>query len=256
MRRRYLDSHDVPEDLWAWTVREHPIIAQLPEAERDAARRMSTLFLHEKTFEAADGIELNDTITMSIASQAVIPILQLGIEWYENWSTVVVVPRHFRQAHASRDAAGVVHEWTETDAGLSWSQGPVVLSWEDVEASGWLDGFNVVIHEAAHRLDLTDGSVNGRPALHRGMSGEEWFRVCSSAYSDLAARVSSRRPSSINPYAAESDGEFFAVMSENFFERPRRVRSEYPDVYRLFVEFYRQDPASRTSAQRRIVTDR
>jgi Mlc titration factor MtfA (ptsG expression regulator) len=122
----------------------------------------------------------------------------------------------------------------------------VVLSWKDIEASGWGDGYNVIIHEAAHRLDLLDGEVNGRPALHKGMSPKEWLDVFSSAYGDLKRRAKKRRPrSKIDAYAVEDDAEFFAVTSEYFFEQPRVLGGEYPDVYRLLREFYRQDPARR-----------
>jgi Mlc titration factor MtfA (ptsG expression regulator) len=123
----------------------------------------------------------------------------------------------------------------------------VVLSWEDVEASGWTDGFNVVIHEAAHRLDLLDGAVNGRPTLHREMDPEEWKAVFTAAYRDLEQRVRRRRRTTVDPYALENPGEFFAVTSELFFERPRALAAQYPGVYGLLKAFFRQDPSLRLS---------
>ena len=112
------------------------------------------------------------------------------MEWYENWKTIVVVPDVFVEEHTSFDAAGVVHEWDEDKSGESWDGGPVLLSWKDVEASGWGDGYNVIIHEAAHRLDLLDGEVNGRPALHKGMDP----RRVAARSSRPRSRISSGRP--------------------------------------------------------------
>ncbi len=248
-RRRILKEHLLPADTWRWLVEDHPILTGLAAAELATLRELSTVFLHEKVFEGADGLELDGAMREVIAVQACLPVLQLGLEWYENWKTIVVVPDVFVEEHTSFDAAGVVHEWDEDNSGESWDSGPVLLSWKDVEASGWGDGYNVIIHEAAHRLDLLDGEVNGRPALHPGMDPEEWHRVFSSAFSDLKrqTRKKKRRPR-IDPYAIEDDGEFFAVTSEYFFERPTTLSREYPEVYRLLSAFYRQDPIRRIHA--------
>jgi Mlc titration factor MtfA (ptsG expression regulator) len=156
------------------------------------------------------------------------------------------VPDVFVEEHTAFDAAGVVHEWDEDQSGESWDTGPVLLSWKDVEASGWGDGYNVIIHEAAHRLDLLDGEVNGTPSLHKGMDPVEWREVFTKAYQDLKRKAGrKKRGLRIDTYAVEDDGEFFAVTSEYFFERPGLLFREYPDVYRLLAAFYRQDPGRR-----------
>lgn len=244
-RRHYLEEHLMQDDLWEWAREHHTILRGLSPDELHQLREIATIFAHEKEFEGTDGLVITEKVKASVAVQAALPILKLGIDWYRNWTTVVIVPKEFVNHRVLRDRAGVVHEWVETDAGESWQKGPVVLSWRDVEASGWCDGFNVVIHEAAHRLDMTDGSVNGRPGLHKGMDGKRWFDICSAAFSDLAGRSGSRRRSQIDAYATVSDAEFFAVVTEYFFELPHVVHREYPDLYELFRTFYRQDPLSR-----------
>ena len=248
-RRRIIKEHLLPPDTWRWLVEDHPILAGLSAAELASLRELSSVFLHEKVFEGADGLELDASMKEVIAVQACLPVLHLGIEWYENWKTIVVVPDVFVEEHTSFDAAGVVHEWDEDKSGESWDTGPVLLSWKDVEASGWGDGYNVIIHEAAHRLDLLDGDVNGRPSLHAGMDPEEWRTIFTSAFSDLKRRArGKKRRLKIDPYAIEDPGEFFAVTSEYFFERPATLTREYPDVYRLLSAFYRQDPIRRIHA--------
>ncbi len=251
-RGRILKRGLVADDTWRLLLEQHPILAGLSPAEETRLRELTTIFLHEKVFSAAEGQELTDYFRAVIAVQACLPIVGLDMDWYDNWKTVVVVPDVFNDERAEADSAGVVHEWTEDESGLSWDEGPVVLSWEDIEASGWGDGYNVVIHEATHRLDLTDGSINGFPALHEGMDPEEWRSVFLRSFEDLKLRSRSggrrrRRKPRIDTYAAESDGEFFAVSSEYFFEQPLVLLREYPDVYRLLREFFRQDPAARAS---------
>ncbi len=235
----------VPDEAWAALCADHPIIRGLTPEENGELRRLTTLFLHEKSFEGADGIELTDFMKLVVSLQACIPILHLSLDWYRDWKSVVIVPDLFVESRTEFDSAGVAHEWDEDSSGESWDEGPVLLSWKDVEASGWGDGYNVVIHEAAHRLDLLDGKINGRPALHPGMDPEEWREVFAAAFSDLTRRARGRKKARIDAYAIESDGEFFAVMSEYFFERPRLLKGEYPGVYRLLTMFYMQDPAAR-----------
>jgi Mlc titration factor MtfA (ptsG expression regulator) len=248
-RSRIVREKLLPADTWTWLVEDHPILAGLSEGELARLREMSTVFLHEKVFEGADGLQLDQGMREVIAVQACLPILNLGLEWYESWKTIVVVPDVFVEEHTSFDAAGVVHEWDEDQSGESWDTGPVLLSWKDVEASGWGEGYNVIIHEAAHRLDMLDGEVNGRPSLHKEMDPDEWRAVFTKAFQDLKHKAGrKKRGLKIDVYAVEDDGEFFAVTSEYFFERPRMLSREYPDVYRLLAAFYRQDPGRRIHA--------
>jgi Mlc titration factor MtfA (ptsG expression regulator) len=245
-RNRIIKENLLPPDAWAWLLEDHPILDGFAAAELARLRELSTLFLHEKVFEGADGLELADNMREVIAVQACIPIIHLGPEWYENWKTVIVVPDVFVEEHTEYDKAGVAHEWDEDKSGESWDTGPVVLSWKDVEASGWGDGYNVIIHEAAHRLDLLDGEVNGRPMLHDGMDPGEWLSVFTRAYEDLKRRAGRKRPRlPIDAYAIEDDAEFFAVTSEYFFEQPHVLREHFSEVYRLLCAFYRQDPETR-----------
>jgi len=247
-RTRILRERLLVEDTWSSLLSEHPILAGLSSEELSRLRELATLFLHEKIFERRGDQELDEYRKAVIAVQACLPVLNLGLDWYRNWRTVVVVPDVFTQEHQEWDAAGVVHEWEEEKSGESWDRGPMVLSWQDVEASGWGDGYNVVIHEAAHKLDLLDGQVNGRPALHEGVNAGEWYEGFSGAFTDFQKRSRRRKKLRIDDYAAENDAEFFAVACEYFFEQPLVLASEYPQVYRLLTAFFRQDPAARRKA--------
>lgn len=228
-------------DLHHWSAAlALPLFARLSDEERGRLVAIAVKFIKRVQFGSVD-IDLTDDMRRLIAAQAALPVLNLGLSWYRGWKTIVVVPREFRRNVTDVDDAGVVHEYTDQSVGESWDDGPVLLSWDDVRASGQCDGYNVVIHEAAHRIDLSDGSVNGRPTLPRGIAPSEWYDTCGAAFTDLS-RPARRRRSRIDPYAVTDDAEFFAVTTELFFERPSVLNREYPDLYRLYARFYEQDP--------------
>lgn len=207
-------------------------------------REMSALFIAEKLFEPVHGLELSERMRTSIAAQACLPILNLGMDWYDDWRTLVVYPAEFVRPREEFDAVGVMHQWDEVLGGESWQRGPVILSWADVEASGWGDGYNVVIHEMAHKLDMhCGGDADGFPPLHRGMKAREWTTAFTEAYEDMTLRVEAGEDVALDAYATESPAEFFAVLSEFFFEIPTLLAREYPAVYRQLEAFYRQSPA-------------
>ena len=172
-------------------------------------------------------------------------VLNLGIEYYEGWSDIIVYPDEFVPEHEYTDEAGVVHTVREARAGEAWLSGPVILSWADVALSRGDEGVNVVIHEFAHKLDMLNGDANGFPPLHKGMSRAAWSQAFERSYADFCQRVDAGELTDIDPYAAESPGEFFAVLSEAFVETPEVVAGEYPDVYAQLQAFYRQDPLGR-----------
>jgi Mlc titration factor MtfA (ptsG expression regulator) len=244
-RHRHLFLTDMVEEDWLWLLEHHPILSGLRAEDLERLKGLVVSFLEKKVFEAADNLKMAESMKAVVAVQACLPILNLDLNWYRNWKTIVLVPRRFSQTRRQVDRAGVVHEWSEVELGQSWNKGPVVLSWDDVEASGWADGFNVVIHEAAHRLDLLDGAINGRPQLHAEMSPKLWQDTFLAAFRDLERRMHRHLWSSIDSYALESPGEFFAVISELFFEKPRQLRGEYPELYSQLAQFYRQDPGQR-----------
>ena len=218
------------------------LLAHLGNDERERLRALSATFLRKKELVPQHGLDADDALRALIAVQACLPVLNLGLDSYRDWRSVIVYPEAFVARHEVLDDDGVVHCVDETMAGEAWERGPLVLSWHDVLTRG--DGFNVVIHECAHKLDMLNGDVNGFPPLHADMDPAWWSRVMQRAYEDVCARVDAGADTALDPYAATSPGEFFAVLSETFFELPRVLRSSYPDAYRQLRLFYRQDPAA------------
>lgn len=244
-RNRIISRSTLDSSLWRQTLARLTFLRGLSESERARLRETTILFLHQKSIHGAGGLELDAGMQLLIAVQACILILNLDIDYYRGWVEIIVYPDEFVPALDYTDTDGVVHTEREPRAGEAWLQGPLILSWADVGTSGDGDGVNVVIHEFAHKLDMLNGDANGYPPLHRGMSRESWSQAFSSGYADFCRRVDAHEELAIDPYAAESPAEFFAVMSEAFFEIPRAVVSLYPAVYDQLRQFYRQDPAAR-----------
>jgi Mlc titration factor MtfA (ptsG expression regulator) len=244
-RERILRRSALDERLWHDTVRRLHFLRHLPPQDVRRLRDLVVLFLHDKQFAGARGLGLTAAMQVCVAAQACILILELGLEYYRGWSGIILYPEQFVPRHQHIDEDGVVHQGDEPYAGEAWLGGPVVLSWADVQGGDYAEGVNVVIHEFAHKLDMLNGEPNGFPPLHAGMSRQAWANTFSRAYEDFCARVDADEDTLIDPYAAESPGEFFAVLSEAFFETPDVVRGEYAEVYAQLTQFYRQDPARR-----------
>jgi Mlc titration factor MtfA (ptsG expression regulator) len=247
------------DELWRKTVEGLPFLAGLNGEESSRLRAFAERFLAGKEFTAAGGLELTAAMCASIAVQGCLPILNLGLECYRGWVGVVVYPDEFVIPRTVEDEFGVVHEYDDVASGEAWEGGPLLISWRDAQMAG--DGYNVVIHEFVHKLDMLNGEVDGVPPLPAGLSRQEWEDTLLFAYEDFCARVDAAEANArkhgrliedalaIDPYAAENPGEFFAVLSEAFFETPHVPRQEYPALYALFSRFYRQDPFEREATQ-------
>ncbi|TAN78247.1 MAG: zinc-dependent peptidase [Gallionella sp.] len=243
-RRRTLQRAALPDEAWRAAVSGLPLLRGLSGDELERLRELATLFLHEKQVVAPGGFPLDDDMRIKIAAQACLPILNLGLDYYAGWVSVIVYPDEFVPEHEFMDECGVVHLAHSPVKGESWEQGPVILSGADAVRCGEHDGVNVVIHEFAHKLDMLNGAMNGFPPLHQGMSPERWAQSFTAAFSDFCAKAETGMEMALDPYGTESPAEFFAVMSEAFFEIPHTLRQEYPDVYQQLTAFYRQDTAS------------
>ena len=233
----------IPNDLWAVTVTSLPFLDILAPDEQRQLRELAETFLADKEFSTTGGLVLTDEICVAIAAQGCLPILKLGLKAYRDWVGIIVYPDEFVVRRQFEDESGVVHEYDDVLSGEAWEGGPLIVSWHDVKMAG--DGYNVVIHEFAHKLDMLNGDADGMPALHSDLDEGEWQAVFGSAYDDFCQRVDGGEDTLIDPYASETPGEFFAVLSESFFEIPDVVAGEYPDLYDLLRRYYRQDPLAR-----------
>ena len=243
--RRIIKRSAITQAQWDSAFALLPILAGYNADEKESLRELAVLFLHRKVFEGAAGLVVTQAMTLNIALQACIPILKLGLDGYDGWVSVIVYPAGFSPKRVVMDEFGVQHNVQSNLSGEAWQRGPVVLSWDDTEYAGVIDGQNLVIHEFAHKLDMQTGDANGFPPLHAGMSSSAWFESFSKGFKDFESRCDHGKNIGINCYAATSPAEYFAVLSEVFFERPDIILKHYSDVYEQLRQYYMQDPLSR-----------
>jgi len=248
-QQQVLKSQAIPEALWRDSLESLPFLAMYNDLELARLREKVVLFLDAKSIIGARGHHVTPRQRVVIALQACVLVLNLDLAFYDGWENVVVYPDEFVPGWEWEDEAGVVHTNHEPIAGEAMEGGPVILSWADVEASqDWnTAGMNLAIHEFAHKLDMRNGPANGCPPLPAEMAPHAWKKSMLAAYEHFQARVTRDDRTSIDPYAAESPAEFFAVLSEVFFVDPLLLRHEYPAVYLQFARFYRQEPATRAT---------
>jgi len=251
----------IDEGLWESATAPYLFMRGIGADDDVRLRELAARFLARKHFYGTHDLDITPLMRVQVAAQASILVLELGIEWYDGWTDIIVYPGQFAPEREYMDEAGVVHLIQDPMAGEAWLGGPVILSYEDVAMTSDEDarvaGYNVVIHEFAHKLDMLNGAPNGCPPLHGDMRLADWAAAFKDAYGDFCRRVETADQLAetdggaaldalpVDPYAAESPAEFFAVTSEAFFETPEWLQPAYPAVYAQLARFYRQDPLAR-----------
>lgn len=240
----------IPDALWQLTLARYPFLGRLDDADRAELRRLCSLFLDSKEFTGAGGLIVDDEMALAVAAQACLPVLRLGLGLYDGFVGIVMQPDEVVAPREVMDDDGVVHAYDEVLSGEAMEGGPLMLSWTDVRDAGSSAdiGYNVVIHEFAHVIDMRDGEADGVPLLPGAEARERWIDVLDADYDRFCDRVDRGEETAVDPYGAEAPEEFFAVATEAFFVIPRAMRREHPALYRLLQEYYLQDPAAHPDA--------
>ena len=249
LSRAQVLAQPFPDAFRALILRRVPLAGYLTDDERSKLEALVRVFISEKNFEGAGGLELDDEMRVVIAARACLLLLhrvEPDSPIYPDLASVIVYPSTYRSRERKRDGYVVV-EGEEARLGESWIRGVVVLSWDAVLAGGANagDGHDVVLHEFAHQLDAEDGVMDGTPELDGSERYATWSRVAGTEYVALHEAVEHRRKVDIDPYGATNGPEFFAVLVEAFFERPRSLATQHPELYAELSAFFRFDPAAR-----------
>ncbi len=247
----------IPDVLWQATLADYPFLTAGTQAEQQRLRELSALFLAEKEFHGAQGLTITDAMAVAIAAQACLPVLHFGpgrqpLDWYDDFVGIVVHPDEVLAQREVMDEDGVVHHYDEMLAGEAMQGGPVMLSWQDVAAASSESGYNVVIHEFVHKLDLRDGQPDGCPPLPAGFLGisstrrarEHWLLTLQAGFEAFREQVIKAErfgapPPWLDPYGAEAIDEFFAVASEAYFVNRTQFARDFGALLPLFDAFYR-----------------
>jgi Mlc titration factor MtfA (ptsG expression regulator) len=253
----------VPDALWQGTLARYPFLANRSAGERAHLRELTGAFLARKEFHGAGGLVVTDAMAVAVAAQACLPLLHLAapdrpqaaLAWYDDFVGIVLHPGEVLARREVMDEDGVVHHYRETLSGEAMEGGPVMLSWADVSSAGETaaQGYNVVIHEFTHKLDMRDGEADGCPPLPAGFRGaasaraarRHWLAVMVAEHQRFAETVQAAErfaglvePTWLDPYAAESVSEFFAVAAEAYFVNPARLAADFPAVHDLLAAFF------------------
>jgi MtfA peptidase len=224
----------------------------LDDVERAHLRALIQVFIAEKYWEGAGGLELSDEIRVTISAQACLLLLGLPHNYYKNVMSIIVYPSTIvvpqrRQGFFEHTIEPVEPE--QAIIGQAFHQGPVIIIW-DAALHGSRhpeSGSNVIYHEFAHKLDMLDGMADGTPPLKDRAEFRDWVETCTKEYLRLRNRTEKGRRSFLDAYAATNEAEFFAVATEHFFEQPRLMIKHAPDLYRVLKNYYQQDPAGRVN---------
>ena len=236
-------SPAIPQELWNATLARHPFLAERNAADLQQLRLLSAQFLGSKQFSGAHGLQITDEMALAIAAQACLPVLKLGLHWYDDFSGIVVHPGAMLARREVHDDAGVVHHYQEQLSGEAMAGGPVTLSWRDVQEASIDDGYNVVIHEFVHKLDMRDGQADGCPPMPSRAMAQRWQTEMQATYRDfkealsMANRFGGPQPW-LDPYAATNPAEFFAVSCEAYFVNRTHFAQEWPALLDLFDAYF------------------
>jgi MtfA peptidase len=243
--RRRFAPRVIPDALWQATLARYPFLVERAPADAELLRLLTAQFLASKEFTGANGFAITDEVAVAIAAQAVLPILHLGLQWYDDFIGIVVHADEVVARRTATDEHGVVHAWEEVISGEAMDRGPVMLSWRDAAgmSPNAREGYNVVIHEFIHKIDMRDGKPDGCPPLPSAQARHAWLEVMQREFESfrekaiIAERFGGQAPW-LDPYGAQSIDEFFAVACEAYFVAPARFRAEHPPLAGLFDSFF------------------
>jgi MtfA peptidase len=246
-RRRRIGARTFPPEWRRFLNANFAQYEWLASDERARLDALTQILVAEKNWEGCNGVVMTDEIKVTIAAQAGMLAIGLADEYFESILSVLVYPGAYLAKQTDYRPGGVLVESDSPRRGEASSVGAIVLSWPDVLQSGRVpnDGFNVVFHEFAHALDLQGHGFDGAPLLESRAQYQTWAEVMTAEYHRLIQRTSHGRRTLLDPYGTVSEAEFFAVVTESFFEQPLEMQTEHPQLYELFRNFFHQDPAER-----------
>ena len=246
-RRARLRARPAPK---AWrAILEHnlPVFNRLTKEDQDELLGHVQVFVAEKQFEGAGGLAITDEIKVTIAAQASLLLLHRDTEYYPELTSIIVYPTGYMAEEERHIGGGIWEEGGEHRLGHTGERlGAIVLAWDAVRhgAAEPSDGTNLVFHEFAHQLDFENRSSDGTPALQTSGDYKAWARVMSHDFEALRDALEAGDDTFLDDYGATNPAEFFAVITEAFFERPRALRRNHPALFMQLQRFYQQDPTS------------
>ncbi len=249
-KKLFAPPRAIPDALWRLTLTHYPFLTDRSPDDQVRLRTLTAQFLAQKQFRGAHDLVVTDEMAVAIAAQACLPVLNLGLNLYDDFKGILLHPGTMLARRSVVDAAGVNHFYKEEIAGEAMEGGPVTLSWQDVAASSTHQacGYNVVIHEFAHKFDMRGGTANGCPPLPNRQAKAAWQSTMQAEYEAFGHQVVmaerfGAEPPWLDAYGATSPAEFFAVTTEAYFVNPRQFEADFAQVKVLFDTYFGHKPA-------------
>jgi len=246
-RRARLRAAPTPPEWRSILERNLPIFNRLSPADQRELLGHTNVFLAEKHFEGAGGLDLTDEIRVTIAGQACLLLLHRDTDYYPQLISIIVYPSGYTAREDRHIGGGIWEEGDEDRLGHTGLRlSALVLAWDAVRhgAAAPTDGENLVLHEFAHQLDFENQASDGTPDLETRGDYLAWARVMSAEFNALRNATDAGLPTLLDDYGATNPAEFFAVITETFFERPRALKKKHPRLYEQLQRFYKQDPTT------------
>jgi len=233
-------------DAWRKTLRQNfPVFRRMPTDLQLQLKTHIKQFIHEKDFIGCAGFEINDEVRVTVAASACLLLLNREGDVYGELKYILIYPDAFLVEREALNPEGLPTAHRQGVLGESWDNGKVILSWEDVLKGNknFNDGANVAIHEFAHQLDHASGATNGAPFLGDAKRSKRWSTVLTDEFEQLRQAAYKGDKTLIDKYGTTNPAEFFAVVTETFFEQPRQMHSEHPALFTELKAYYRVDPS-------------
>ncbi len=244
IRSRVIQNQSFPDSWLEILQRRLPFFNKLTAPQREHLQNLIKIFIEDKSFVGCAGLEIDDEIRITVAAQACLLLLNRKDDPYAQLESILVYPTTFIATREIKDELGLVSTNHVALLGESWSQGKVILAWDNVEfgVCNLEDGRNVVLHEFAHQLDNETGTHNGAPLLRTRGAYRSWAQIFSEEFEQLQSQARSGKNSLIDKYGATNPAEFFAVCTETFFEKPGELHRNHPELFEELHNFYGVDP--------------
>jgi len=249
-RRDKILEQPFPAEHVAFLERNVKHYQRLTGEQQKRLRDLVQVFVAEKNWEGCGGLTLTDEMKVTIAAQACLLVLELPHRLYEEVESILVYPSTVLRPETKQGvfvrSGSIVASGPIALLGEAHGRGPVILAWDRVLRDGQRprDGHNLVYHEFAHKLDMIDGHADGTPPLATREQRKQWSEVLERVFLELRASTQRGQSTFIDEYGAVNEAEFFAVVTEHFFDQPRELARAEPELYEVLSAFYRQDPAA------------
>lgn len=202
------------------------------------------VFLKEKQFIGCMGLQVTEEMRVTIAAIACLLLFGDRKTYFPNLRSILIYPHAYIVNEIVMRDHYIVEERLVARLGESWTQDQIILSWEQIQQDlrNWQDGHNVILHEFAHQQDQEYGSAEGVPILPRTLDYALWAKVMTTDYLQLCDQVERQHKTIIDSYGATNPAEFFAVVTETFFEKPKQLYQHHSSLYELLQRYYQLDP--------------